>query len=207
MRYVKDLFLTVALAGTIGGLISCEEQSRTGSITSLQNEPNEPMEVNLPYEQETSEAQPSDIEETVAAAELKSPPRPVADNNLRFVCHLNFKKETLTSVHAKLGIGCTRCHGVSEMHRSDEDAVIPPDVMFPKAKINPFCTGCHKEDSIDVPAHKTLRDQTDPMKACCTDCHGKHRLNYRTRKWDKITRTLIKDQRVRRLMDEIDDRN
>lgn len=39
--------------------------------------------------------------------------------------------------------------------------------------------------------------ETEPAIACCTDCHGEHRLGYRTRKWDKVTGELIKDDRVR----------
>ena len=35
----------------------------------------------------------------------------------------------------------------------------------------------------------------------CTDCHGMHRMAHRTRRWDKITRKLIKDDGVR-MMEE-----
>ena len=135
--------------------------------------------------------------------ELESPPGPIADNSLCHTCHVNFIKEALVSVHARANIGCARCHGASNAHRSDEDTITPPDIMFPKARIKSFCLGCHTEDSLNIPAHETMLTETDPLNACCTDCHGEHRLDYRTRKWDKVTRNLIKDQRVRRLSDDM----
>jgi hypothetical protein len=59
---------------------------------------------------------------------------------------------------------------------------------------------------MNIPAHKSIIEEVDPLKACCTNCHGEHRLNYRTREWDKVTRSLIKDRSVRRLSDEIFER-
>ena len=203
MKHLRDCLLVVVLAGVSCEFIGCEEESRTGLKPSLQNEDNNPVEPNIPDEVKTPEEQRPQEEEIVTAVELDLPPGPVADNNLCFACHVNFKKETLTTGHARANIGCARCHGGSIAHLSDEDTITPPDVMFPRAGIKAFCMDCHPADSMNTPVHKATLAEADPLKACCTDCHGEHRLSYRTRKWDKITRTLIKDQRVRRLTDDV----
>ncbi|MFC1633685.1 hypothetical protein ACFL5Z_02490 [Planctomycetota bacterium] len=200
---MKDCVLAIMLAGAISGLIGCEEETRTDPELVLQMEEDNPVVESPPVEEEIPVEPPSQVKEVINAVELESSPSPVADNSLCHACHINLMKEVLASVHAQANIGCTRCHGASNAHRSDEDTTTPPDIMFPKAKIMSFCSECHTGDSINIPAHKTMLTETDPLKACCTDCHGEHRLNYRTRKWDKNTRNLIRDQRVRRLNDEM----
>jgi len=110
---------------------------------------------------------------------------PVADNSRCYVCHINFDGEALTVMHAKRDVGCEDCHGASNAHCSDEDNITPPDRMFAKAAINSFCKGCHPNAKLGG------------GKEYCVECHGKHRMEHRTRKWDKETGKLIEDDKVR----------
>jgi hypothetical protein len=128
------------------------------------------------------------------AEELPSP-GPVADNSRCHVCHINYADEKLAVVHAQANISCEQCHGASDAHCGDEDNITPPDIMYPVAKINSFCMGCHHRDRISS-LHGSFF-AGDTKEKYCTDCHGEHRLNYRTRKWDKTTGELILDDKVR----------
>jgi len=118
-------------------------------------------------------------------------------------CHYGFSDEKLARTHELAGIGCERCHGESERHRSDEDNITPPEIMYPRAKINPTCMMCHPRHEIrHVADHKTLLagaktifDSADEVgdQMCCTDCHaGDHRINVRTIRWNKETGEMIK---------------
>jgi hypothetical protein len=119
-------------------------------------------------------------------------------------CHYGFSDEKLALTHEKAGIGCERCHGESERHRSDEDNITPPEIMYPKAKINPTCMMCHPRHEIQhVARHKkllagakTVFDSADDgsNQIYCTDCHARdHRINVRTIRWNKETGELLKD--------------
>ena len=119
-------------------------------------------------------------------------------------CHYGFDDEELARTHELAGIGCERCHGESERHRSDEDNVTPPEIMYPKAKINPTCMMCHPRREIRrESSHKTLlsgaktifdSDDEGGDQIYCTDCHAtKHRINVRTIRWNKQTGELLKD--------------
>jgi len=96
----------------------------------------------------------------------------------------------------------------SERHRSDEDNVTPPEIMYPKAKINPTCMMCHPRHEIqEIEDHKPLLAGADTIfdedfeaspsgpadaKQYCTDCHGtKHRMKVRIVRWNKATGELI----------------
>ena len=206
MWYWKDFILAILLVGVLTGLMGCEENIKTDPEAVNRTQENLPAEETLPAEERIPVEPNTPEEEIITAVELDPTPGPVADNNLCFACHVNFKKETLTAIHAQANVGCMRCHGPSVAHGADEDTITPPDVMFPKATIKLFCMSCHTDDAIDIPVHKSVMAEGDPLEACCTDCHGEHRLNYRTRKWDKIKRNLIKDERVRRLSDEMFER-
>lgn len=117
---------------------------------------------------------------------------PVADNSRCYVCHTNFDGEKLTAMHAKHEVGCEDCHGASDKHCGDEDNITPPDKMFAKEAINDFCKSCH-------PNGKLGGD-----KKYCTECHGdEHRMEHRTRRWDKKTGELIENDKVRMLTDEM----
>jgi hypothetical protein len=119
-------------------------------------------------------------------------------------CHLDFDEEELALNHEAFGIGCERCHGESLRHRSDEANITPPEIMYPKERINPTCMMCHpRQDIRDRKDHLPILEaglsvfESQPSgenaKNYCTDCHGsKHRMKVRTTRWDKGTGTLLK---------------
>jgi hypothetical protein len=117
---------------------------------------------------------------------------------------LNYEEEELTQTHTPVGVGCETCHGISDKHSEDEDSVIPPDVMFPKTQIVRFCCECHaKEELLGQEEHDELFAQGKKAEKTCADCHAeKHRLEVRTRKWNKRTGKLIWDDGVR-MMEEV----
>ena len=125
-------------------------------------------------------------------------------NQFCSACHYGFSDENLALTHEKAGIGCERCHGESERHRSDEKNITPPEIMYPEAKINPTCMMCHPRHEIShVESHKallegakTVFDSTDKgdNQTYCTDCHAQHhRINVRTIRWNKQTGELIRE--------------
>ena len=124
---------------------------------------------------------------------------PAADNSRCHVCHINYSDEALAVTHAHANISCEHCHGASDAHCSDEDNITPPDIMYPPEKIRPFCMACHTKEKIDIAVHKSVLSDTTANEGNCTNCHGEHRLSYRTRKWDKSTGKLILDDKVRML--------
>jgi nitrate/TMAO reductase-like tetraheme cytochrome c subunit len=117
-----------------------------------------------------------------------------ADNSFCFVCHVNFKKEEFVSGHQSAGVGCVECHGESLDHADDEDHVTPPEIMFLKGKVNASCTTakCHPEPRMKAEiGHRPFYAGADAERKYCTDCHGKHRIEKRQRKWDRVSRKLI----------------
>lgn len=125
-------------------------------------------------------------------------------NQFCSACHYGFSDEKLARTHELAGIGCERCHGESERHRSDENNITPPEIMYPKSKINPTCMMCHPRHEIQhVASHKellagakTVFDSADDSdgQAYCTYCHTEdHRINIRTIRWNKYTGELIKE--------------
>ena len=152
-------------------------------------------------EQEISQEPPLLLENGDRAQELPTSTGPVADNSRCHVCHINYEDEELAVVHARANINCEQCHGSCDAHCNDEDNITPPDIMYPMAKIKPFCTSCHPNEKISVAVHKAVLG--DNAKGYCTDCHGEHRLGYRTRRWDKATGELIDDDKVRMMTDEM----
>lgn len=114
------------------------------------------------------------------------------------VCHMNYAEEKLARTHAAIGIGCQKCHGPCNEHCSDEDNITPPTILFPRAKIVPSCMKCHADDKLaDMDKHKPALTAARKWQKVCTDCHGTHRLEVRTRRWNKETRELIFDDGVR----------
>jgi len=110
-----------------------------------------------------------------------------ADNSRCYVCHINYVREDLAARHARANVGCARCHGQSDAHIADESWAsggkgTPPEIMYPRAKINALCLGCHPSDKIDAKQHKEVLAGAGTKKYC-TDCHGKHRLPERRCKW------------------------
>jgi hypothetical protein len=151
---------------------------------------------------------PLGIQTEEAPIEQQATAEPVVANPFCAACHYGFDEEKLALDHESAGIGCERCHGESERHRSDEDNVTPPEIMYPKAKINPTCMMCHPRGEINhVKHHKRLlagaKTIFDPevddsasmahgRRRYCTDCHAKHhRINVRTIQWNKATGELL----------------
>lgn len=119
--------------------------------------------------------------------ETLPPAGPVADNSRCHHCHLNYVDEDLALVHARANIGCADCHGDCDAHIADESWAsggngTPPEIMYPREKINPFCLTCHPQDKIDETEHESFLAGTAKEKYC-TDCHGDHRLAERKCKW------------------------
>jgi hypothetical protein len=144
------------------------------------------------------------------AEDDKEKPEP-ADNSYCYVCHDNFQEEPLVTMHQREGIGCVKCHGASEKHSGDEDNITPPDIMYPRPKIDAACDKCHDEH--DAPAVKVIaswqancQGKADRNPAVCVDCHGKHHLAVRTRRWDRETGKLISDDGVR-MMNKAPEKN
>jgi len=137
------------------------------------------------------------------------PKGPVADNLACFCCHTNYDEEPFAVVHAEANVGCIKCHGKSYAHRDDEDNVTPPDIMFAPDGIKANCDECHDEH--DVTAVEVIQRwqercpaKTDPEDIVCTDCHGQHRMKFRTVWWDKKTGELIirkQGERIKRAAD------
>lgn len=117
---------------------------------------------------------------------------PKADNEACYCCHRNYDGEELVDLHARENIGCMKCHGDSVDHRNDEDHVTPPEIMYPTEKIEAACLKCH--ETHDAPAKEVITrwqkrcpSKANPTELVCTDCHGMHRLERRTVRWDKRT--------------------
>jgi hypothetical protein len=146
------------------------------------------------------------LEEPIGDEQRPPPEGPVADNSRCHVCHVNYQEEELAVTHARGNVGCEDCHGSCDAHCSDEDNITPPDIMYPAAKINPFCMTCHAEvkDDPELAAnHEEVLKGTAAENKLCTDCHGKHRLGYRTRRWNKETGELLDDDSVRMITDDM----
>jgi hypothetical protein len=111
----------------------------------------------------------------------------LADNSRCEVCHLNMVVEDLAAKHAKVNVGCAKCHGESDAHIADESWAsggngTAPERMYPPDKINPGCYECHPKDRLDPDLHKAFLAGVSEKKLC-TDCHGKHKLVTRKCKW------------------------
>jgi hypothetical protein len=142
--------------------------------------------------------------DSAEAPEARGGKSPAADNSACYVCHANYDGETLVKQHVRANVGCVKCHGESEAHRNDEDNITPPDIIYPAQRIEALCLKCH--ETHDAPAKKVLAAwlkrcpaKENPEELVCTDCHGEHRLKFRTVWWDKNTRQLVsrKGQRVK----------
>ncbi len=150
--------------------------------------------------------EPAPVEGTAAAAKTPAPAKPAdkppdpADNSYCYVCHANYEQEEMTKEHVPFGVGCETCHGESDKHSGDEDGLTPPDIMFPREKINSACMAeCHSRDDLVASGnHDELFVDAKKTDKTCTECHAeKHRLKVRTRIWDKATRKLLSDDGVR----------
>ena len=148
-----------------------------------------------------SALQSPDAKPAEAASDAEPPPEP-ADNSYCYACHANYEDEELTKVHQPVGVGCEQCHGMSIEHSGDEDNIIPPEKMYLKSEVTAYCMTCHEKPELLAAnqkdfEHRDFFAKADP-ETTCNECHGKkHRLNVRTRIWDKKTGKLVKDDGVR----------
>ena len=113
-----------------------------------------------------------------------------------FVCHSNYEAEPLVRRHIAANVGCADCHGKSYAHRNDENNITPPDIMYPREKIEQMCGKCHIRHDISAARITALlqqrrQDKEEPREIVCTDCHGSHRLKLRSVRWDKRSGELI----------------
>jgi hypothetical protein len=191
MKVTKARVVTVVVF-VMGSLLlvfaaNCSFERKTTDETSLKQA--EEISVEQQVKEEPAEEQAE--EETFVA------------NLFCSACHYAFSDEELALQHERAGIGCERCHGESERHRSDEDNITPPEIMYPKAKINPTCMMCHPRGYIEhVSLHasflagaETIFDKSNNKKKHCTDCHGReHRINVRTIRWNKGTGELLDEE-------------
>ncbi len=119
-----------------------------------------------------------------------------APDSACFVCHANFEAERIVKRHASESArrlddddeeehlkpagqrpkraGCMGCHGPCFDHRSDEDNVTTPDIMYTRGEVKAACLRCHI-------VHKAEHKRKDgpgapPPNPVCTDCHGAHRV-------------------------------
>jgi hypothetical protein len=170
-----------------------------------------------------SAAKSNDKQAAAKDPKEKAEPIEPADNSYCLVCHLNYENEKLTHKHQIVGVGCAKCHGPSEKHSGDEDGLTAPDIIYAHEDVNKFCMTCHPQEKLAksknhkdlMPAiladQGKLKADKSPAKSAgkagkleaedrlvCTECHGEnHRMEVRTRKWDKKTRKLISDDGVR----------
>jgi len=124
------------------------------------------------------------------------------DNSRCYVCHINFAFDDMTLKHEEANIGCETCHGPSDAHCSDEDNIIPPDIMWPLSTLNSKCMECHEQATLPAEEHAEIFASSSEEKKVCTDCHGDHRLPHRTRIWNRETGELIESDNVRMLNDQ-----
>jgi hypothetical protein len=127
-----------------------------------------------------------------------TPPPPktkAVDNSRCYVCHLNFSDDVMAVNHAKYGVGCEKCHGSSDDHSSDEANITPPQIMYPREKIDASCKVCHPDPMERIVAGAKYCLQVllteEEKKKVCTDCHGIHRMAQRQVRWDKTTGAIL----------------
>ncbi len=114
------------------------------------------------------------------------------DNSRCHVCHINYYDELLAAGHALRGVSCETCHGPSNAHCADENNITAPDRMYGPETIDPGCAHCHDFLTLTASNHGLYLVGEEPHKQSCVDCHGKHKLPFRNRIWDKATGKLIK---------------
>lgn len=205
MHKCNDLRLALAVLLATGAivLLNCTPMSDSEPVQVRMAGPveaeSEAMSGPPPLVVDTSEplllAEPTEEQQVTAST-------PAAIENVAcFVCHGNYRGESLAESHAKANLGCVSCHGDSLAHRNDENNTTPPEKMYPAVKIDLFCQDCHHAH--DVPPTKVVArwkersiDKSDPARIVCTDCHGNHRMKVRTVVWDKETGKLRRTNRA-----------
>ena len=77
-----------------------------------------------------------------------------------YVCHGNYRTESLVVSHAKEKVGCIDCHGESLPHQVDEFHRTPPEKMYGPHNVDKMCGQCHDGTS------------AFSVDADCESCHG-----------------------------------
>lgn len=188
MKVTRQNVVTVVGFG-VGGLLLCFASCSLEKRTAVNSKEKQVEEVIIERRTKEECVEPEVEKETFVA------------NVFCSACHYGFEDEELARTHRLAGIGCERCHGESERHRSDEANVTPPEIMYPRAKINPTCMMCHprheikheKSHEVLLAGAKTVFDaDSETSKLYCTTCHAKeHRINVRSIRWNKATGELL----------------
>lgn len=174
----KRLCFAAMLAMLAGAGLSCNPPAPGASTASLQ-----PAAAAM--------SPPKRTESPLLLLDDPAEPTPrsasMADNRRCEVCHLHLIQEELALSHARAGVGCAKCHGDSDAHIADESWAsggngTAPDIMFPKARINPGCLECHPKAKLSSGFHQEFFAGASQEKYC-TGCHGAHRIVNRKCKW------------------------
>ena len=170
-------FVLVLLTLTSSTFISCSP--------TTESEPADIQAVSVcENEAETTRGPPSLVVDTSAPLLLDEPTekqeasavataRAAAENTACFVCHANYKTESLANRHAGADIGCVNCHGQSSAHQNDENNITPPETIYSADKIDPFCRSCHKAHNIS-PRNiiaRWVKRNPDKTAPTCRGCH------------------------------------
>lgn len=196
------LLLIAACAVTLTTLPGCVGEKQSDAVlTDADSAPSveaETLEALPPLEIDMDE--PLLLEDPGVADETPAT-EAESQNKTCLVCHANYEAEPLALWHAKADIACARCHGESIAHKNDENHATPPGHMYPLDKIDSFCSQCHESHDV-APArviarwrNRTSADASAQMPVCTT-CHGQHRLERRTMRWDKETGELLPNKQA-----------
>ena len=97
------------------------------------------------------------------------------ENNTCFECHVDFKEEELTTKHAKNGVSCVRCHGVSMPHMEDETRGTAPGAVFRGKSMKVFCLTCHSPAKW-ARESQHRKEMAKEKPRTCLQCHFDHKL-------------------------------
>jgi len=108
------------------------------------------------------------------------------------LCHSELRAEYSVSIHTKVGIGCTACHGGNpntlDMKKAHSGKKYKPKIS--RKEIPYLCSSCHSDPEVmrvyGIPIdqmayyvssqHGKAWRKGDLKVAICTDCHGVHNI-------------------------------
>ena len=170
------------LAAAIACTFGCRQHSAPAVAGSRENPrpvKTEPETAPAPIEEQPVEEQPVK-EEPVGETPVNEGPveEPSAKEDLSErnplagcqQCHVDIEDEYAVSLHFKMKIACTDCHGPSEGHLADENNEVKPDEVFARKDVDRLCGTCHGC------SRPTADESTADRSKVCTDCHGPHDL-------------------------------
>jgi hypothetical protein len=106
-----------------------------------------------------------------------------SDNTLCLSCHQEFARELISREHRREGVLCVDCHGLSLAHARDSTHQTPPDVVFDRTAIDPYCYQCHHHRHNPAELDRFIEEwqgrrrpngRAVTQASVCTDCHGEH---------------------------------